>query len=164
MAIYRFCIFLIAVALITGMTESTRRASAVEPARCPQWQCRTIHAHWNTTNGVRAQFLINNGGNTDDFFFDIFTQNSTDKKPEVPTGNQIDEKEYDTCIPTCGKDAAGVWQATQEVSIPQGAMVLITKRINQNRCTPANGPGPKVEPPKNSNDKNLEPPMPKEVE
>ena len=144
-----------------GYIRSIPEARAADPAACPQYECKTIHASWSAVNEVRAEFLINNGGNSDDFFYDIFTQNSVEKKDSAATNQQIDEKIIDTCIPTCGKDTNGVWQAPQEVSIPQGAMVISTSRINQSRCTAANGAGPQVTPPKNYNEKNYEPPQPK---
>jgi hypothetical protein len=151
------------VGYVESVTEARAAApAAAVPVACPQYACKNVHASWSAVGDVRAEFLPNNGGNSVDYFYDIFATSSNVVQPSKPSGVRIDEVLYDSCIPTCGKDANGVWQAPQEVAIPVGALVLNTNRIKQNLCNPpANGAAVNpVVPSKNHNKHGLTPPMP----
>jgi hypothetical protein len=63
----------------------------------------------------------------------IYAVSSTFDNPCNGTGKAIDIYSYASCVPTCGKDANGVWQAWQEVS-PSGDKTLYTTGAAQFTC------------------------------
>ncbi len=141
----RFFLFLIGLSLLLGLTETSRKAKAVEPAACPRWECKTVHAWWAGTKGnIQACFNVGGGemDTTSEGHVDIFTGASTEKKDRVPNG-KMDVWNYNACTPMCGKDANGKWQALQEVG-RAGKRGTSVENVNRTACTSNDGKdGPK---------------------
>lgn len=166
MAIHRFSIFLFAVALAAGVAESSRRhASADEPAACPMYECKTIHAYWaGDSNKTIAAFFTVGGGemmdNSSAAIENIFTMASVEKKPRVDATDKMDTWLYDSCSPLCGKDAGGKWQAPQEVG-RAGKRIgdILSSDGARKACTPNGGQnGPTITNPTNANTEGYTPP------
>jgi hypothetical protein len=126
------------------------------------YECKTVHAYWDgLPTSIIAYFTVN-GGDTDNSSYGIenlFTQASVEKKPTALSG-KVDVWQYDKCNPVCGKDAAGKWQAPQEVA-RGGTRAKNANSLNFDRlaCTSNDGKnGPTVSNPTNSNTKGEVPP------
>lgn len=162
MLLYRVVLFFLIMSVIAGYTESQSRLRALDPAACSQYQCRTVHAYWTGTAGVLwAVHVTNKDDNADDGTPNIFTTNSVEKLPTKAGTVMVDHWKYTTCIPFCGKDGAGKWQATQEVLRVGAKMPGTTATpIARAPCLATEGgkEGPKVNPEVNANTKGYTPP------
>lgn len=114
--------------------------AAIVPKSCPQYECRTVHAAWDgNPTAVFAHFTAGSKGTINDSFgiTNIFTDTSVEKKPQVNDGtNAIDAYSFASCTPHCGKDANGVWLATQSVTeLGAGQAVGGAQNVQKMICT-----------------------------
>lgn len=116
---YQFCCGMFMLSLLAGASANHRHARAVDPAPCPQFKCRTVHAGWpGGAEGIMAYFLPggDDTANSSTALWNIYTGASNEMTPIVPVQNEkVDFWVYDACVPMCGKDKDGKWQVQQEV-------------------------------------------------
>jgi len=150
------------IAFMAGMGSGMSVALAVDPNPCPMYKCKEIHAYWPGNSTATGHLLKGTTTSTVNGYTDIFATTSTKKHPlQAPNTTQIDVYVYAACVPTCGKDKDGVWQATQEVSLSgQGTKLMVP--IDQELCTdltvPDRGIAPQVTDPTNKNTGKNNPP------
>lgn len=125
---------IVAIGFGAGFMLQERAASAAVPPACPQYQCKVLQCYWaggaNTVIEIRT---LGGGAVSDSAFVNIFASFSIGNLPSAPNGG-YDDYTYNSCTPLCGKDAAGVWQATQVVT-PLGPKVLLSANNNRFRCS-----------------------------
>lgn len=136
MLLYRVVVFSLLMSVIAGYTESQSRLRALDPAACPQYKCRTVHAYWGgAADYVTAVHVKDADGNADNGAEPIFTTNSTEDLPRTKDTTTVDHWKYPSCTPFCGKDNLKVWQATQEV-LKSGTKVKDSKfNVVRSPCT-----------------------------
>jgi len=132
----RAVIVLLLLSLITGYTESQSRLLAVDPPKCPQYTCRTVHAYWAGNKDYAVAYHVKNEEDiASNGSENTFTTHSVENSPLLKTDTTVDYWRYTTCTPFCGKDIAGKWQATQEV-LKSGTKVKDTKsNVPRRPCT-----------------------------
>jgi hypothetical protein len=161
--LFRVAVVLVLASAMIGVSEGGKRAEAAVaappvPNPCPQWDCKVMTYWW--TGGLKATgaFAPNTNGTviTNTAYADVFATTSDYKgKPKAVNKGRFDAYSYNSCTPTCGKDANGVWQALQEVA-PVGPNALDRAGALQFTCDrmPAGQVGPTNPNPQNSNSKN----------
>ncbi len=116
---------------------------------CPQFLCKSVQVYWtaNTQDVTQYEILVpapGGGGNvwkpTLNAMPEIFAIASPDIDPPGPVlGSVITPFAYNTCIPTCGLDPKGNWQATQEVFLGNQAVKgKAYAKTFQSTCSPNN--------------------------
>ncbi len=144
---------------IAGLAQRWQQVhAAVLPNPCPQFRCKNVYYYWDGNPKTNTQFTLSGTqtptlGGVDD----LFTTLSTCTLPHV-NALPIDILTYTACVPPCGKDSNGVWQAPQEVS-PSGKSLPGQKDVSSFQCTATSGgPGPQDNPPTNLNTNKNTPP------
>ncbi len=145
-------------------------AAIVPPPACPQYLCKSISTYWIANTQDVVQFKTPVKGTVplqwipaSSAMPNIFAVVSTETTPVIGGTATVTPYHYDTCIPTCGMDFFGNWQATQEVWLGATATVQkVDAPVFQTVCTknPPNGNN-EVLPQNNTNKSNppLDPPQ-----
>lgn len=159
----RASILLVVASFGAGYSNS---GYADEPAPCDQYECKEVWSYWTGTTSKLAYQYHDDPGLviTKNALLDVFT---TQSKYNSPITTNLDitvwDYSYDQCIPWCGKDGAGAWQALQEVVITEQANKSaspIGKNANLKcEATENDGPGRKNANPVNKNTGGNTPPM-----
>lgn len=119
-----------------GYTTKQNEATAASPNACPRYKCKVITYWWDgNKTTISAAYKVGGGGLSSTAWADVFTPASTENGPPV-NANNYDRYTFNSCAPSCGKDANGKWQALQEVA-PVGAAseMPIGQNLLQNACS-----------------------------
>jgi hypothetical protein len=141
-----------------GALQPRRVAYAVDPAPCPQYECRTIHAYWDADPDKAYAFFVAGKADNDSIaMVNIFTDTSVEQKPVLNADGRVDIRVFPACTPHCGKDNGGKgnWQAQQSVTV-LGVGKNKTENDFKTICTP--GGGTQIQNPENKNAKGESPP------
>jgi hypothetical protein len=150
----------VAICFTFGYAEASREARAALPVpmACPNFECKTLTYSWWGGDEVSGYYAPGGAAIEVSGIVDIFTPTSAYKKPNAQQNNKKDHYTYAACVPQCGKDNNGVWQAIQEVS-PAGNRSATGKDGGFIfRCTDAGGVGPTNANPPNKNELKNNPP------
>ncbi len=150
-----------AVSFVVGVFfNSDREVAAIIPAPCPKWQCIELEAWWEPGATVKSARDAATGLPSKDGWSEAFAPGASFGQSPFVAGILIKWNTYDYCIPKCGKDPQGVWQAMQEVT-PVGTATFQGPARIQDLCTATenNLPGPIIDP-ENDNPNEEVPPTP----
>jgi hypothetical protein len=155
---------LVAVSGVTGYLDRSD-VRADEPAACPVFDCRTLHAEWGFTRQEDALAYFEVGDvnvPTNNAQTEIFAPTSTETTPTSYSGER-DMWVYKNCEPTCGRskntDGNMAWQWPQEVvKHGKGFQPMDSKNLRTVCTATVDGNGTQPTAQTNTNTSGLTPP------